>query len=123
MQRYSTWYSITYNQMHSNPSEAFEPLFHKYNVDIFFDGHVHLLSMVCSKQNQVHGYERNYAVFDSQVDTSYTNSQGTIHILSGSGGNVEGMDPWIAYSIIEPPWLGTQVCCHVHNSLFSISIC
>lgn len=57
-----------------NYKEAFEDLFMKYNVDIFFTGHVHL-------------YERQYPTYqDEPVSTSYVNPTATIHIIAGGAG-------------------------------------
>jgi len=72
---------------------AFEPIFKKYGVDLFLNGHVHC-------------YEREYPVYDSTVSSySYINSPDTIHLTSGAAGAVEGMDPWIAFEHIPPSWL------------------
>lgn len=63
---------------------AFEDLFKQYNVDIFFNGHVH-------------GYERTYPVYKSKVSQTYgfnqyVNPDATVYITSGSAGNIEGFD-------------------------------
>eukprot|EP01116_Phalansterium_solitarium_P001928 TRINITY_DN11769_c0_g1_i1.p1 TRINITY_DN11769_c0_g1~~TRINITY_DN11769_c0_g1_i1.p1 ORF type:complete len:453 (+),score=24.28 TRINITY_DN11769_c0_g1_i1:95-1453(+) len=72
---------------------AFEGLFKKYNVDVFFNGHIH-------------GYERMWPVYDSVVkQKSYSQPTDTVHLMVGAGGNVEGQDPAIAYSAVPPSWL------------------
>jgi len=57
--------------------QAFEPLFSKYEVDLFIAGHVH-------------AYERQYPVFNNTVTgTSYVNPKSTVHIITGAAGNIE----------------------------------
>eukprot|EP00339_Tiarina_fusa_P014106 CAMPEP_0117015144 /NCGR_PEP_ID=MMETSP0472-20121206/12154_1 /TAXON_ID=693140 ORGANISM="Tiarina fusus, Strain LIS" /NCGR_SAMPLE_ID=MMETSP0472 /ASSEMBLY_ACC=CAM_ASM_000603 /LENGTH=419 /DNA_ID=CAMNT_0004718879 /DNA_START=100 /DNA_END=1359 /DNA_ORIENTATION=+ len=74
--------------------QAFEDLFYKYKVDVYFDGHVH-------------GYERTYPVYKSTVRGNYTldnyeNPQAPVYIVNGSAGNIEGFyDDW--HDII-PSW-------------------
>jgi len=74
--------------------KSFEPLFKKYNVDIFFNGHVH-------------DYQRNYPVYNDEVTSrNYNNPTSTIHILSGAAGNKEGLNPvtnstWLAFGAKE----------------------
>jgi predicted phosphodiesterase len=73
--------------------QAFEPLFHKYGVDLFFVGHVH-------------SYERTFPVYQNHVNsTSYVNPQGLVEVVIGCAGSIEGLskhwnDPqpsWSAY--------------------------
>lgn len=52
--------------------DAMEDLFYDYGVDIAFTGHVH-------------AYERTYPVYRNEV-----NEKGTIYIVIGDGGNIEG---------------------------------
>ncbi len=74
--------------------EAFEDIMYKNGVDLFFNGHVH-------------GYERNWPVYKSEVEQkSYDNPRSTVHVMAGAAGDMEGNDPWIAYSFIEPRWTG-----------------
>jgi len=62
-----------------------ETLLSRYEVDIYFAGHVH-------------SYERSYPVFQGQRTPG-----STVHIVQGAAGNVEGHDtptgvaPWLAY--------------------------
>jgi len=58
---------------------AFEPLFNKYGVDIYFSGHVHW-------------YERLYAIAPGGViqNQNYTNPTAPVYIVNGAAGNVEG---------------------------------
>ena len=53
---------------------AFEPLFNKYNVNIYISGHVH-------------AYERNNKIFENEI-----NDNGTYHIICGSPGSQEKID-------------------------------
>jgi 3',5'-cyclic AMP phosphodiesterase CpdA len=65
--------------------EAMEPLFHKYRVNIVFNGHVH-------------AYERTAPVFNDAIATEY----GTTHITIGDGGNREMYaTPWVT---TQPDW-------------------
>ena len=58
--------------------EAFEPLFYKYNVDLYISGHIH-------------GYERLYPIYKEQVTTKdYSNPLSTIYFVAGMAGNIEG---------------------------------
>lgn len=57
--------------------KAMEELFYKYGVDIYFAGHVH-------------SYERDYPVYQGQVDANkYVNPLATTHLLIGGAGNDE----------------------------------
>lgn len=54
-----------------------EDLFYKYGVDMYFSGHVH-------------SYERNYPVYQGNVDPNkYNNPKATTHLLIGGAGNDE----------------------------------
>jgi hypothetical protein len=65
---------------------ALEGILHTYEVDAMFTGHVH-------------SYERDYPVFNSQLEsTSYEDPTATVHIMIGGAGNDE-MDG----SQVEPP--------------------
>jgi len=62
--------------------QAFEDLFYKHNVDVYFDGHVH-------------GYERSYPVYKSIVpgnysQSEYVNPEAPVYIVNGNAGNIEG---------------------------------
>jgi hypothetical protein len=55
-----------------------EPLFAKYNVDVYLAGHVH-------------SYERNWPVQNNVVCAkNYINPNCTVHIVNGAAGNIEG---------------------------------
>lgn len=69
----------------------FEDLFYKYGVDLYLNGHVH-------------GYERSWPVYQSKEVRSYVQPDRPIHILSGSAGNIEGMNLAIEYTPILPLW-------------------
>jgi len=57
---------------------AFEPLFLKYNVDLYMSGHVH-------------AYERQYPVCNGALQQSnYVNPTCPVHIVNGAAGNIEG---------------------------------
>ena len=58
--------------------QAFESLFHQYGVDVYFDGHVH-------------GYERTYPVYQSEVfgentQNEYYNPPATVYVVNGIAG-------------------------------------
>jgi hypothetical protein len=56
---------------------AMEELFYKYNVDIYFSGHVH-------------SYERDYPTYRSVVDANgYNNPRATTYLMIGGAGNDE----------------------------------
>lgn len=56
---------------------AMEEMFHTYQVDVYFSGHVHQ-------------YERNLPVYQSTVDPNgYANPDATTHLLIGGAGNDE----------------------------------
>eukprot|EP00486_Rosalina_sp_Unknown_P003519 CAMPEP_0201571880 /NCGR_PEP_ID=MMETSP0190_2-20130828/14856_1 /ASSEMBLY_ACC=CAM_ASM_000263 /TAXON_ID=37353 /ORGANISM="Rosalina sp." /LENGTH=478 /DNA_ID=CAMNT_0047997017 /DNA_START=74 /DNA_END=1510 /DNA_ORIENTATION=+ len=58
--------------------EAFEPLFYKYNVDLYISGHIH-------------GYERLYSIYKEDIITKdYMNPGATIYFVAGGAGNIEG---------------------------------
>jgi len=73
---------------------AFENLFHKYGVDLYFTGHVH-------------SYERTYPVYQNHVNsTSYVNPQGLVEVVIGCAGSIEGLsdkDP-SHWNDPEPAW-------------------
>jgi len=58
---------------------AFEGLFNKYGVDVYFAGHVHW-------------YERLYAVSPGGIveNTNYIDPKAPVYIVNGAAGNVEG---------------------------------
>lgn len=58
---------------------AMEDLFYKYGVDVYFAGHVH-------------SYERDYPVYQGNVQTDYNNPRATTHLLIGGAGNDEMHD-------------------------------
>jgi acid phosphatase type 7 len=65
---------------------AVEGLFERYHVDFYLCGHKH-------------AYERSYPVYAGAVpNTSYTDPQHTVHLLSGAGGQDEGHDSYGARS-------------------------
>ena len=58
--------------------QAFEPLFHQYGVDLYFDGHVH-------------GYERTFPVYQAEVlgqntQNEYFNPPATVYVVNGNAG-------------------------------------
>jgi len=56
---------------------AVEDLFYKYNVDVYFSGHVH-------------SYERDFPVYKSELDAAgYNNPRATTYIMIGGSGNDE----------------------------------
>ena len=62
--------------------EAFEPLFKKFNVDLYMCGHVH-------------GYERQFPVFQDiperpENPAEFKDPNSTIYVINGAGGNDEG---------------------------------
>jgi len=72
--------------------KAFEPLFAKYGVDLYFCGHVH-------------DYERQYPIYDGKATSNnYNNPNSTVYIVTGAGGQIEGFStpdqsaPWLAYA-------------------------
>ncbi|EGG23112.1 Purple acid phosphatase [Cavenderia fasciculata] len=69
--------------------EAVEPLIKKYKVNLVISGHDH-------------GYERTYPVYQGKIldekKQRYDSSEGTIHILAGTGGATS--DPWLD----QPDW-------------------
>eukprot|EP01090_Pellita_catalonica_P002048 TRINITY_DN11725_c0_g1_i2.p1 TRINITY_DN11725_c0_g1~~TRINITY_DN11725_c0_g1_i2.p1 ORF type:complete len:448 (+),score=66.84 TRINITY_DN11725_c0_g1_i2:102-1445(+) len=58
--------------------DAFEDLFHKYGVDVYFCGHVH-------------SYERTYPVYHGKRQGGYHNPAGLVEIVVGGAGNMEGL--------------------------------
>eukprot|EP01091_Cochliopodium_minus_P006345 TRINITY_DN1622_c0_g2_i1.p1 TRINITY_DN1622_c0_g2~~TRINITY_DN1622_c0_g2_i1.p1 ORF type:complete len:422 (+),score=100.11 TRINITY_DN1622_c0_g2_i1:404-1669(+) len=74
---------------------SFESLFKRYNVDIFFAGHVH-------------NYQRNYPIYNNTVvSNEYNNPNATIYIISGAAGQKEGLEKvrkanWLAHG--EEEW-------------------
>lgn len=67
-----------------------EPLLIKYNVDIFFAGHVH-------------AYYRTYPTYDNQpTQTDFNNPNSTVHVISGAAGNIEGHSTWNTTAV--PSW-------------------
>jgi predicted MPP superfamily phosphohydrolase len=75
--------------------QAFEEIFHENKVDLFMAGHFH-------------GYERQWPTYRNNITSKdYNNTNGgTIHIVNGSGGNIEGLAwPWMMGS---PVWHAKQ---------------
>ncbi|EFA77915.1 hypothetical protein PPL_08556 [Heterostelium album PN500] len=68
---------------------TYDPLFQKYNVDIFIAGHTH-------------AYERTYPVYENKVMGSFEEPKGTVYIAVGVGGNWEGLDP--LFDPFKPEW-------------------
>jgi len=72
--------------------QAFENLFYRYHVDIFFCGHSH-------------AYERIFPTYNNTpTATNYINPSSTAYIVAGAAGNLEGLDnsiwqhpAWSAY--------------------------
>lgn len=59
--------------------DAFEDLFHKYNVDLYICGHVH-------------SYERTYPVYkNTKMGNNYNNPAALTEIVVGCAGNTEGI--------------------------------
>jgi len=69
--------------------QAFEPLFHEYNVDLFVAGHVH-------------SYQRTYPVYQSTPQKSYSDPTATVYIVAGAAGSEEGLDTDYVYP--APAW-------------------
>lgn len=72
------------NNTDVNLQAAIEDLFYKYNVDIYFTGHVH-------------SYERTWPTYKSKVlstdpNTAYVNPLSTIYLILGGAGNDEMSD-------------------------------
>ena len=63
--------------------KSFEPLFNKYNVNIYISGHVH-------------AYERNNKIYENEI-----NKNGTYYIICGSPGSQEKIDN---YDILHQPY-------------------
>jgi len=60
---------------------AFEGLFDKYKVDMYFAGHAHY-------------YERMWAIHrDGTPEKTYLNPRAPTHIINGAGGQLEGLTP------------------------------
>jgi len=65
---------VDYLQSHSLATRKhLEALFHKYEVDIAFWGHIH-------------NYERTCPLFNMTCAGTYDNPKGTVHIVTGAGG-------------------------------------
>ena len=64
-----------------NIRKVFEPIFIKYNINIYFAGHIH-------------AYERNYPIIDGEIDLQ----NGIYHIVCGSPGNQEKIDKGSLYN-------------------------
>lgn len=72
---------------------VFEPLFHKYGVDVHFSGHVH-------------SYERSLPVYNRSPVPVWSRPNATVYVVSGAGGSIEGHTsyppsvsvPWSAYT-------------------------
>jgi len=88
---------------------AMEDIFMKYKVDLYLAGHVH-------------AYERNYPIYDNQrVQDNYINPTAPVHIVSGSGGSIEGLtnltakpaQEWTAFRYWNSTGVGFLT---VHNS-------
>jgi len=63
----------------ANLQAAMEDLFYKYQVDLFLVGHVH-------------AYERCFPTYNSvAVSTSYVNPSAPTYVITGTGGNTEGL--------------------------------
>ncbi|CAI9728181.1 acid phosphatase type 7 [Octopus vulgaris] len=69
------------------PEKGLENLLCNYGVDIYFSAHEH-------------SYERIFPIYDFVVKNGstknpYKNPRATVHIVTGSAGNVEGQDPFM----------------------------
>eukprot|EP00475_Leptophrys_vorax_P024952 TRINITY_DN3466_c0_g1_i2.p1 TRINITY_DN3466_c0_g1~~TRINITY_DN3466_c0_g1_i2.p1 ORF type:complete len:225 (-),score=52.17 TRINITY_DN3466_c0_g1_i2:512-1186(-) len=82
-------YSITAVDGNGNPKDAYktlqtaiEGILHDYKVDMFIAG-------------RVHGYERQQPIFNNSITEDCSKScvdpTGTIHIVDGGAGNIEGL--------------------------------
>ena len=72
------------NNIDVNLQSAMEELFYKYNVDIYFTGHVH-------------SYERTWPTYQGEVlstdpNTAYINPLSTVYLILGGAGNDEMKD-------------------------------
>ena len=56
-----------------------EPLLEQHKVDMYFTGHIHM-------------YERSLPVMRSQVEQSYVNPKGVVHINTGNSGGRNGFE-------------------------------
>lgn len=72
--------------------QAFEPLFRKYKVDLYFCGHNH-------------NYQRMWPIYNSTVTSkNYMYPSATSYIISGAGGQIEGYASvntsveWVGYA-------------------------
>src|ERR1700722_13045740 len=73
---------------------SIEKLLLEYNVHLLIAGHTH------SKDHELDhfvnfspkGYERTFPVYDDQIQGSYDNPGGTVHLTVGTGGAQEGLD-------------------------------
>ncbi len=64
-----------------NIRKVFEPIFIKYNVNIYIAGHIH-------------AYERNHPIIDGNIDLQ----NGIYHIVCGSPGNQEKIDKGVLFN-------------------------
>jgi len=68
---------------------AFEPILMEYEVDMYLSGHIHW-------------YERMFPVVNnSATQTNYVEPRAPIHIINGSGGNVEGLTTLSAHTPVS----------------------
>ena len=77
-----------------------EPLFYKYGVDIILEAHEH-------------SYERLWPVYNEVVTAkNYTNPAAPVHLVSGTAGCSEGVDP-----MLGPRGEGISLWCTVFGIL------
>ncbi|XP_072023965.1 acid phosphatase type 7-like [Amphiura filiformis] len=62
--------------------KAFEKLFYKYGVDLYFGAHIHCYGRMWPVYNNT--------VYNGSMDAPYTNPKATVHIITGCAGNKEG---------------------------------
>ncbi|GAA5845342.1 hypothetical protein JCM11251_008002, partial [Rhodosporidiobolus azoricus] len=80
VQLHRPWYTSMSPPAWPAWQEAFEQIFYDYNVDIYFNGHVHT-------------YERFYPMFNGTVDPNhYDNPRAPWPVVLGNGGHYDGLD-------------------------------
>jgi hypothetical protein len=65
----------------ANLQTAVEDLFYEYGVDIYLAGHKH-------------EYERQFPIYNSTYEATYTNPTFPVHLIDGSAGNIERLSDY-----------------------------